>query len=492
MGMVLTFYSYKGGVGRSMALANVAFLLACWGRKVLTVDFDLEAPGLEHYWAGLKKDFERKYRPGVVDLLCSFRDRKETCWRDCLISIDVPVNVKGEGFLHFISAGRETNDYIKLVQSLNYDVLFDDEEISFGQSLLRMRQEWLESYDFILIDSRTGISDVGGICTIIFPDILVAIFTANKQSVLGCAEVIRRARSAQEKLPEDRRFLRALPLLSRDDRRAEGDQSEEWRIKIAGEIEELFRGWLWESGKAKKVLDGLYLPYVARWSFGEKLSVHERPSELNDPGSLSAAYARLARLIDADLEWDLVEPAVISSPGDQAEDLQSRGENLPAPKEIREGDHRESSERADADTLAQMSREITSLISGKDYENDKDYKNTKDLLEEVFEVCLAKYGPSDQKTLEAMGSLADFHWNRMDKEQAQYWVRRGLLVLREASSTSQAAEELRGRAVPMGVLLNEDPSMSTAFAGFLPEQFPPFPVTNQLPPRHGSFTFPEG
>ncbi len=49
-GYVYTFYSYKGGVGRSMALANVAALLARWGKKVLIVDWDLEAPGIEKYF----------------------------------------------------------------------------------------------------------------------------------------------------------------------------------------------------------------------------------------------------------------------------------------------------------------------------------------------------------------------------------------------------------------------------------------------------------
>jgi MinD-like ATPase involved in chromosome partitioning or flagellar assembly len=48
--MIITFYSYKGGVGRSMALANVADLMARSGLRVLIVDFDLEAPGLEHFF----------------------------------------------------------------------------------------------------------------------------------------------------------------------------------------------------------------------------------------------------------------------------------------------------------------------------------------------------------------------------------------------------------------------------------------------------------
>ena len=40
-----TFYSYKGGVGRSLALANLAYILAWEGRKVLIIDMDMEAPG---------------------------------------------------------------------------------------------------------------------------------------------------------------------------------------------------------------------------------------------------------------------------------------------------------------------------------------------------------------------------------------------------------------------------------------------------------------
>jgi MinD-like ATPase involved in chromosome partitioning or flagellar assembly len=47
--MIYTFYSFKGSVGRSMALANIAELFYRRGLKVLMVDFDLEAPGLERY-----------------------------------------------------------------------------------------------------------------------------------------------------------------------------------------------------------------------------------------------------------------------------------------------------------------------------------------------------------------------------------------------------------------------------------------------------------
>ncbi len=41
----VTFYSFKGGVGRSMALINTAGILAGRGFRVLVIDLDLEAPG---------------------------------------------------------------------------------------------------------------------------------------------------------------------------------------------------------------------------------------------------------------------------------------------------------------------------------------------------------------------------------------------------------------------------------------------------------------
>ena len=55
LGEILTFYSYKGGVGRSMALANIACLLAnrqSNNEKVLMIDWDLEAPGLHQFFHG--------------------------------------------------------------------------------------------------------------------------------------------------------------------------------------------------------------------------------------------------------------------------------------------------------------------------------------------------------------------------------------------------------------------------------------------------------
>src|SRR3954453_14885580 len=78
-GQVITFYSYKGGTGRSMALANVACLLASravldGAKPVLAIDWDLEAPGLDRYLERLMSAPARDH-PGLIDLFTDVRER---------------------------------------------------------------------------------------------------------------------------------------------------------------------------------------------------------------------------------------------------------------------------------------------------------------------------------------------------------------------------------------------------------------------------------
>ena len=68
-GQILTFYSYKGGTGRSMVLANTACLLAQQPEGnggILTVDWDLEAPGLHRYFADR---FRRQFEGGEQNVV---------------------------------------------------------------------------------------------------------------------------------------------------------------------------------------------------------------------------------------------------------------------------------------------------------------------------------------------------------------------------------------------------------------------------------------
>jgi hypothetical protein len=67
MGEVITFYSYKGGTGRSMTLANMAWLLAADRQRVLVIDWDLEAPGIHHYFRPFLVDPDLFETKGLID-----------------------------------------------------------------------------------------------------------------------------------------------------------------------------------------------------------------------------------------------------------------------------------------------------------------------------------------------------------------------------------------------------------------------------------------
>jgi hypothetical protein len=71
-GRILTFYSYKGGTGRTMALANVAWILASRGKRVLMIDWDLEAPGLHRYFAPFLADAELGETDGLMEFLAQY------------------------------------------------------------------------------------------------------------------------------------------------------------------------------------------------------------------------------------------------------------------------------------------------------------------------------------------------------------------------------------------------------------------------------------
>src|SRR5205085_339379 len=77
-GKIITFYSYKGGTGRSMALANVAWILATNGKKVLAIDWDLEAPGLYRYFYPFLLDKDLTFSDGLMNFVENYRNKALT------------------------------------------------------------------------------------------------------------------------------------------------------------------------------------------------------------------------------------------------------------------------------------------------------------------------------------------------------------------------------------------------------------------------------
>jgi cellulose biosynthesis protein BcsQ len=174
---IITFYSYKGGVGRTLAMANVAVLLAKQRKNVLLMDWDIEAPGLDRYFKGYLGKHDSISHEGLVHLLTNAIKRPTTDWRSFIQKIEI----EGCAPISIITSGDRKPDYIELVRSFSWSDFFERQ--GGGAVLDRWRNEWRKAFDFVLLDSRTGITDTGGVCTVFLPDILVLVFTANDQSL---------------------------------------------------------------------------------------------------------------------------------------------------------------------------------------------------------------------------------------------------------------------------------------------------------------------
>jgi cellulose biosynthesis protein BcsQ len=199
-GKIITFYSYKGGTGRSMLLANVAWILASKGKRVLAIDWDLEAPGLHYYLRPFLKDKVLAASPGVIDFVIDFGveamtpDRRDVSADWYVPYANVPRyasavawNFPHGGALHFVPAGKQGPQYASRVNLFNWQNFYH--RLGGGALLEAARTRMAAEYDFVLIDSRTGISDTSGICTLQMPDTLVVCFSMNNQSIDGAAAV---------------------------------------------------------------------------------------------------------------------------------------------------------------------------------------------------------------------------------------------------------------------------------------------------------------
>lgn len=293
-GSVVTFYSYKGGVGRTLALANVGALLCRWGYKVLCVDWDLEAPGLHLYFEKWIKPAPTpdasSSRPGLTELIQAQVDGLHPKWSDFVTKVRFP---KTSHALSLMTAGKQDQSYVERMQALDWKRLYDEHHL--GNFLEALRTEWKEKFDFVLIDSRTGITDIGGICTVQLPDLLVLLFTANLQSLRGSLEVVNRAKKTRHSLPFDRSKLLVLPVATRFEVRVEYEMAQQWLKTFADELGPLYAEWTHKDVTASELLNHTRVPYIPYWSFGEKLPVIEKGTD--DPEDIGFSLETLAALV---------------------------------------------------------------------------------------------------------------------------------------------------------------------------------------------------
>jgi MinD-like ATPase involved in chromosome partitioning or flagellar assembly len=202
---VVTFYSFKGGTGRSMALVNVAAELLLRGRTVLLVDFDLEAPGLDTFPFSAKP-FEQ---PGLVDMIDDYlRDDEVPNVEKYVYKTGIDGVTSGQ--LWLMPAGRQDPFYDLKFRRIDWQRFYEEENgFLFFEDI---KAQWDCSFqpDYVLIDSRTGHTDIGGICTRQLPDCVVPMFFPNEQNWRGLRPVVEQIRREEE---EPRRKHIHLPFV---------------------------------------------------------------------------------------------------------------------------------------------------------------------------------------------------------------------------------------------------------------------------------------
>jgi WD40 repeat protein len=305
--MIYTFYSYKGGVGRSMALANVAELFYQAGLKVLMVDWDLEAPGLERFFSIDYAEFYTK--PGVIDLLVNYKQQMTEEIR--LIDanelpfdkpehffFDIYPNSTSKGKLWLLSAGKRSagkqsknpeNNFIEYANRVR-DFDWKDFYETWGGELYFewLRRQFEQIADVILIDSRTGISEMGGVCTYQLADVIIMLTSLNQQSLNGTYDMLSALKRKEVFEKRNKRPLDIIVIPAKID-----DGESNYLDSFQENFIELFANCIPEKlGSKPNRFWQLLIPYIPKYSYTERLAISEKNRAHAE--EIVEAFSRLA------------------------------------------------------------------------------------------------------------------------------------------------------------------------------------------------------
>ena len=151
---IISFYSLKGGTGRSLALVNTAYRMAQLGNRVLCLDMDIGAPGLLDLF-GIDESYVKL---STMQLL---EKGREEVFRILQNNTSSVINVGEkyddqtlEGKVFLIPALRESPNKIKQTENKETNFYIPNETIK--EALKPLDSEL--ALDYILVDSRSGIS----------------------------------------------------------------------------------------------------------------------------------------------------------------------------------------------------------------------------------------------------------------------------------------------------------------------------------------------
>ena len=231
----VTFYSFKGGVGRTMALANVAYSLVEMGRNVVVLDFDLEAPGLDTMLTKLRDERLGSQRGGASGILEFVSDYLAGQKAPVVTDYVHPVfrHASG-GTLWIMPAGRADDSYADRLAAIDWGRLYAEEGGYYLFEHLRQQIAVAIGADYLLVDSRTGHTDIGGICTRQLADAVVVLFIPNEQHRRGLSAVVPAIRSEKE---SERRDISLHFVMSNvPDLDDEDEILARWRLRFRKEL----------------------------------------------------------------------------------------------------------------------------------------------------------------------------------------------------------------------------------------------------------------
>ena len=348
--MIYTFYSFKGGVGRSMALANIAECFYLKGLRVVMLDWDLEAPGLESYF------FERPTTPatspalqgidlvqsrlGLIDLLTeykrsfpvlapapvapigewgpkSFRERiaeelnatlqqpadfwahldEHLSLSTYLFPIHSPQPNAAAGptaGLWLLPAGWRHKErfeaYAEAVQAFDWEDFY----ISFrGKEFFDwMRARLLQQADVVLVDSRTGVTEMGGVCTRQLADVVVSFCAPNGQNLEGVAKMVKSFKRPATLEARDHRPLQTVVVPTRVDPQ-EVQKLKEFLKRFDDTVEESTHAPDIFLEVGSRYFD-LSVPYRTIYSYEERRVIGEGITDLDPTRGLEIAYRKIA------------------------------------------------------------------------------------------------------------------------------------------------------------------------------------------------------
>ncbi|HEU4964993.1 MAG TPA: AAA family ATPase [Bacilli bacterium] len=193
---IVSFFSFKGGMGRTTALAATALTMARKGHRVAIVDLDLEAPGLSSLFFA-----QAEGGTGVVDYLLEKRIQKER-WKihsslQSIAAYELMGNVSNT--IYSLPAGEVNTEYLEKLARLDFQHIADKDD-NLAESLQGMLEELDRvckdmagrSLDFIFLDARAGFHDIGGLAVADLSHASVIFGNNSHQTWVGLEQVIRR------------------------------------------------------------------------------------------------------------------------------------------------------------------------------------------------------------------------------------------------------------------------------------------------------------